>query len=395
MLDPDPRDAPAAASSPGPFGPHGFFERWTLTGERLGGLLERPEPPSPLPGILDPLPSLHLLVGEPKCGKTTLCATLAVAAAAGVPPWHGAGEQFVRLLGGRVLFLSAEQSAERVARTVARIAATLGITDNAWHKRFALLARDSWLPREGASMLRLRSTDEAGGIPRLRRLLADAQAEEDPIRLVAIDSLSRTKPEGAEENDNTAMSDWLGELATLSMDFHAYIVVIHHYGHEKKRARGASSLAAVAQATITFDRIDRHPRRRRLRVVGNAIPEHSVDFDVASSAEPERNVSYFLPVLSLEAELDLAMPMGVPMTEHAIAKAILRRRNPTMAGSSKPSGHLSRSVKEALDRYVGSVVEQLPGERGEWARRASFADAAPAAGKPSSGKDLSDPSREF
>ena len=58
-----------------------------FSGDRLRVLRQRPEPTSPLPGILDPEPHLHVLLGKPKSGKTTFALTLARAWAQGIVPW--------------------------------------------------------------------------------------------------------------------------------------------------------------------------------------------------------------------------------------------------------------------------------------------------------------------
>lgn len=115
------------------------FVTRTISGSILSELLDRPEPLSPLPGILDPTPSLHLLVGPPKCGKTTFCATLAVAAAAGIRPWPTASGP---LPPGRALFISAEQSAHRLFLTLMRIGRTIGVEPSEWLNHMGVVARD-------------------------------------------------------------------------------------------------------------------------------------------------------------------------------------------------------------------------------------------------------------
>ncbi len=83
---------------------------WAFTGDRLRALRSREMPPSPLPGVLDPEPHLHNLVGKQKTGKTRLVGWIALNWSCRRSPWPGAPP----LPGTRVLWISREQPVTRI-----------------------------------------------------------------------------------------------------------------------------------------------------------------------------------------------------------------------------------------------------------------------------------------
>jgi len=60
-----------------------------FTGERLRATRNRPEPESPFPGVLDPEPHLHVLLGQQKTGKTSLVLWIVVRWVLGLASWDG------------------------------------------------------------------------------------------------------------------------------------------------------------------------------------------------------------------------------------------------------------------------------------------------------------------
>jgi hypothetical protein len=265
-----------------------------FSGDRLRATRDRPEPVSPLPGLFDPAPSLHVLLGRPKSGKTTFVLALAQAWAEAGQPWASARP----LPGGRVLVISREQPLARVDATLRRLALHSGRRDSVtWENRMSLVARDSELPAEAKRLLTL---DEAG-LAMLRGGLDRARADGDPYTLAIFDSLSRLKPAGLEERDNDGMSAWLDELAEIALEFKLYLVLIHHVGHSsdpnrsdaRGAGRGASSISAVAQAIWLFERDATDPHVRRVQVDGNAILPAELHFEVADGTAEPGSINYF------------------------------------------------------------------------------------------------------
>lgn len=356
------------------------FTSYTINGDRIRELLERPEPPSLLPGVLDPMPVLHLLVGAPKSGKTTFCANLALAFAAGVSPWPGAPA----LPRGRVVFVSAEQSAERVARMLARVArtsASIPADLDAWTANLGIIARDPYLTTTGDSMLTLDPT----GLDALHHMLAAANELGDPVRLVVLDSLSRLAPPGFDENDNSAVTSYARELASIADRYGVYVLAIHHRGHSRDShraspiaaARGASAYGAVAQVVMTLDVDGARPRRRVLRVAGNAVPEGVFHFTVASATSPESYVEHFRPVLALAQEIALVMPVGGrPMKSRSIATRIAAQRND--GRPTEPSGSLRDTIEAELHRLqlTNAVISEKRAAGVYWTRLAAILQPA-------------------
>jgi hypothetical protein len=362
--------------------PKDHFSTMTLTGDTLRTILDRPAPQSPLPGFLDPRPSLHLLVAEPKVGKTTLCATLAVAAAAGIAPWPGARP----LPQGRVLFVTAEESAAQTAATMERLAKRLGLSREQWTDRLGLLAADDLLKSAGETALTL----NGAGLDQLTRALDSSRKLGDPVRFVFLDSASSLSASaGLDENDNSAVTAWLRPLQALAVRFGVYVFVIHHEGHSKRagtvsRARGASAFGAVARVIWSLDRPKNAPHERRLRVAGNAVPEAEHRFTVTEAAS-HALVESFEPVLSDTEKLDRVTAIGEEVSVAEAAARILRFDGKPVPDRPRDiGGALKDRTKAAFERGVAlGFAERCP-DGGGYRRLASLvadplADLAPAA----------------
>jgi len=242
-----------------------------FTGDRLRAIRTRVTAPSPLPGILDAEPHLHLLQGRQKGGKTTFALSLARAWALGVRPWPGAPS----LPGTRVLVLSHEQPVKRLDDVLRRLQEHAKDGAEGWEDRVVLLGRDQDLPKVGRSLLTL----NAESVAEIRAALLAAREAGDPFGLLVLDSLSRLLPPGIPENDNPEMSAWLDALEDLAIEAGIWVVLVHHVGHSdapgrseaRSAGRGASSIGAVAQVTFLFERVPEEPNRRRLKIDGNAV----------------------------------------------------------------------------------------------------------------------------
>lgn len=159
-------------------------------GVPLEALRLRTTAPSPLPGLLPAEPALVALVARPKVAKTRLALSLAQAWAAGVAPWPGAPA----LPGTAALVVSAEEPAERVARTLRELALLADPRREGWEERLTLVARDAELLPDAARPLLC--LDHAG-LDVLRGVARGAG-------LVVLDSLSRLVPPGTDERTTPA-----------------------------------------------------------------------------------------------------------------------------------------------------------------------------------------------
>ncbi|MCZ7618801.1 MAG: AAA family ATPase [Myxococcota bacterium] len=265
-----------------------------FVGARLRAIRHRPEPVSPLPGLLDPEPHLHNLIGKPKSGKTTFGLDVVRCWGQGLKPWTGAPE----LPGTRALVISREQPVTRIDATLRRLARYAGTGDE-WADRVSIVARDRELSADARRLLTL----DTAGLSLLRDALGSAREAGDPFGFVLLDSLSRLKPPAIEERDNDAITAWLDALEEIASSCGVWLVLIHHVGHmtdagrgeARSAGRGASSLAAVAQVTMLFERVPKSPRLRRIEADGNAILPAEHFFEVAGADADPGAIHFFRP----------------------------------------------------------------------------------------------------
>jgi RecA-family ATPase len=239
-----------------------------------------------------------LLTAKPKVGKSTLAGFMAQAWGCESSPWEGAPA----LPGSRALILSAEQPVERIDATLRRMDVPHDqITRDKWSERVTILARDPELPKSAARMFTLDDTGRA----LLRQSLLRAKREGDPYGLVVLDSLSRLAPDGMDENSNMEATAFLAPLQELAEELGVYIIMIHHVGHAGRgdavsAGRGASAIAAVAQAVWLLSKADSNPRQRTLKIEGNAVSEASLAFEVAGEENEPGAILYWKPVDPLD-----------------------------------------------------------------------------------------------
>ena len=130
-----------------------------LTGAALQEIAESTTAESPLPGFFDPEPSLHILHGPAKTGKTSLAWLWAIDWSLGLPPWVGASA-FPR---SRVLVLSAEQSANKCVRVLNRIGESAGLGHLPdWKDGISIVANRHGAPPAVKTLLRF---DQSGFKP--------------------------------------------------------------------------------------------------------------------------------------------------------------------------------------------------------------------------------------
>jgi hypothetical protein len=343
-----------------------------LTGARLERVRAREERLSPLPGLLDPEPGLTVLIGKPKTAKTRFALSLALAWACGERPWDAAPV----LPGSRVLVISAEQPARRIEQTLRQLEGVAGLSRDRWTEQIVLVARDPELPAAGEPLLSLSNT---GGLTTLRDGLATAKRAGRPFGVVVLDSLSRLKPAEVEENDNDAMSTWLGRLQEIAEEAGAYLVLIHHRGFSERdeartAGRGASAIAAVAQVAWLLEDVPGNARMRRLHVQGNAVLASQLHFEVAGEKSAPGEVLYFRPVDPTEGHRleDLVEP-GEELSISGLAWRIAGRD--PRDGKDRPPGNFVITARELRKRWeVDGLVETFTKGQAQMLRRKAEAE---------------------
>lgn len=294
-----------------------------ISGDALRRVRARPAPVSPLPGYFEPSPGLMLIQGPAKSGKTSLAVAIAQAWCTGTLPWPDAPP----LPGTRAAILSPEQSAQKIDRTLRRMGRLAPEPDiEGWTDRLVVVARDPELSAAGRSLLIL----DAPGLARLRTMLQDARNGGDPYGYLVLDSLSRLKPIGAEENSNDDMTAFLAPLQALAEETGVYIALIHHVGHSSRQdpvgaGRGASAISAVPQVLWLVTRPFEEPRTRTLRVAGNEIDTAEHTFEVCPETEEPGRILYWRPMsprLLETLDLDDYVRPGEAITTSELARRL-------------------------------------------------------------------------
>jgi replicative DNA helicase len=334
-----------------------------ITGDRLRSLRTRPAPQSPIPDLLDPEPSLVVLSARPKSGKTAFALAIARAWVLGAAPWPGAPE----LPGTRALVISREQTATRIDATLRRLsvlAQPIGI--DGWTDRLAIVARDAELPAAARPLLLLDSSGRA----QLRSLLAAQRDAGDPIGLVILDSLSRLMPAEIDEIDNSQMSRWLDELASIATEMRAYVIAIHHAGHStdpsrsdpRSAPRGASAIAAVAQTVWLLDRVPGSPHHRRLAVDGAAVLPAEITLQVApETAEPGEILYFRRAAAATDRDPRSLLEPGETLSTRDLAR---RLAGDALDVDAPPPGDLQRLAAQLRERWrAAGLVTVTDGPR--------------------------------
>lgn len=326
-----------------------------MTALELVALCDQPDPVSPLPGFLDPEPSLHVVHGVAKVGKTNFVWNLVLAWLSGAPPWSGAPS----LPRGRALVLSAEQGVRKCSRVLRRLASSAGFGSiHDWAAGLTIIGRHGAMSDTEKRLLVL----DAEGISLLRRVLRKAKDDGSPYSVVAIDSLSRVKPPGAriDESNDDALAV-LKPLADLAVEMGVYVLLIHHSGHASDRrgkaidgVRGASAIRDVPQVLIVLDKHE-DPRCRVVRVAGNEVPDLFAVFRVANRFENEGFINRF------ELEDDRALDLEKVFAEGPLGLIEFGRRALGWAPDRAPSGGAKAKANAVLESLRDQGVVRKEG----------------------------------
>jgi hypothetical protein len=185
---------------------------------------------------------------------------------------------------------------------------------------------------------------------------------------VVLDSLSRLVPEGFDENDNSHMTAWLAPLQELAEELGAYIVTIHHVGHADRNeartaGRGASAIAAVAQAVWLLENSTDDPRQRKLHIQGNAVPETRLLFSVAGEKNEPGAILYWRPADPLEAySLDELVAEGEEISTTGLA---WRLQGEERVKGKSPKGQYQRKAAQLRESWLRTgAIETFKGGHG-------------------------------
>jgi hypothetical protein len=186
---------------------------------------DRPDPVWTVAGVL-PEVGVGQLYGPSYAGKSYAVADLTLRLCNGLPDWFG--QQIRR--SGPVVSVLMEGAWGYPRRVEAWLAGHPGTSDEAL---FTL--EDEPLDLRDASSV--------------ARLVEDVRAAEiDPV-LVTVDTQSLATP-GTDENSNTDMTQVFANCKRLSAELRCFVLLVHHTGHDKSRARGASAQFANLDAEI-------------------------------------------------------------------------------------------------------------------------------------------------
>jgi hypothetical protein len=323
-----------------------------LTGSSLRDLTERPISASPLPGLMDPEPGLHALIGQNQSGKTTFALHVATAWAAGCSPWMSAPS----LLGSRVLVLSNEQNKSRVVTRVRRLidGRALEVPFDHW-ENLVVIGKDC---RDDLAR-RLRRLDTVG-IDALREGLIHARDQEQkPYGLVVLDSLGRLKPSNLSEQSNDDMVAFLDPLHQLAIDLDVYIVLIHHQGHDTSRGasrsgRGATAIGdcTVAQWVLTQKR----GHHAELAIDGNDVLPRTLVFRISDDSDDKGVIRRFQLEDTVGQRKPQAKPLdlrdhvevGEEFSQKELARRIRAAARPNEDVPKKPGGSYEAQARASI-----------------------------------------------
>jgi hypothetical protein len=187
-------------------------------------LRELPETTWLVEGVL-PDVGVAQLVGPTGEGKTFVALDLALRIANGASDWHGHTVERT----GQVLYVLME-----------------GMHD--WRRRV-----DAWLVANGGSadalLTMAEETVDLASPESVERLAQDIELKEAAPVLIVVDTQALATP-GTDENNNSDMGLVMSHLKRLAQRHRCLVMTVHHTGHDKTRARGASAQKAALDAEI-------------------------------------------------------------------------------------------------------------------------------------------------
>jgi len=336
-----------------------------FSGERLLDLLQRPKPEPIYAGI--PVPGhLWLIVAPALTGKSSLAYWLAMARAAGVPPWDGVPAREA----GRVLLYSIDEAPEQVARRMHGLAAShpAGRLGD-YAKNLVVIGPDRDTDPEALDGLRF----DDQGLATLRAWLEEAEANGEPFAEVYVDAYADVLPLGQSENSNEEATRIGGELERLAVRTGAATTLLHHSGKPRADAgdslvdvrfvgRGASALAAKARVVTALESVSGLPHFRRLRTITNlGRSPKPVTLQVCSPESDAEELIYFRPHDPFTDYRPEAYLSEEFITTNDLAWALAEK---TPKKGKKPPGDACELAAQLRERWhKGGLIEVRAGVR--------------------------------
>jgi len=175
-----------------------------------------------------------VLYGESNAGKTFAAVDLALSVASG-NPWQGR-----QVDQGPVLYLALE-GGNGIANRIAAYRQHHGIADDL---PFAMTSN-------GVDL-----TDDNGAVPIIDTAYQILEDTGDAVRLIVIDTLSRSLC-GGDENSSADMGALVRNVDAIRQETGAHVMLVHHAGKDLARgARGHSLLRAAIDTEIQVSRSD-------------------------------------------------------------------------------------------------------------------------------------------
>lgn len=305
-------------------------------------------------------------VGPSFAGKTALEIWIAMADAAGVPPWDGASASEPRT----TLIYSPDEPAAQVARRIATLAPAHpgGLSAEAYFDRIHVLGLDPSVDSDLLAGLYL----TADGLTRWRNLLRERR----PDRLV-IDAYGDVLPPGATENDNDAARTIGGGLEAIAVETGTEITALHHVGKMPPGAkssdldvrdlgRGASALAQKARAVFSLEEVPGRNHQRLCRTRTNLGPTPApMRLDVCEEGARAPEISHFRRHDPL-AEYDprSLTPESIWISTNDLARSLDRYANPERT-REEPPGVFKTLAKDLRNAWAAEGrIDVRDGQRG-------------------------------
>lgn len=315
------------------------------------------EAPSPLNWLIEGYllqDTLALLFGDPAVGKSLLALDWAASVATG-RPWCGR-----RVSQGSVIYIAGEGHAG-ITRRLKAWALDRGFESE-------LTSASMLISERGAALLDNGNLDDVIAA-------IDNERQNQPIRLIVIDTLHRNMG-GGDENSAKDIGAFIKALDALRTRYGAAVLVVHHSGHANTdRARGSSALRAAVDTEYQLTSTDNERVLTGTKMKDSMEPE-TVGFTLKTvqlpwrSEEGECETSVVLdPTGKIPAPRKARAPESVRTAFKSLIKAI-NAHGTTPPWAPEPGETLPRRVVECEHWRAASYADQ--GEKNQDTKRKAF-----------------------
>lgn len=182
----------------------------------------------------------------------------------------------------------------------------------------------------------------------ITEIKAWAAAMEDPLRLVVIDTLS-TATAGADENNGKDMSLVLANIARISDETGAHVMLVHHMNSEGKKLRGHTSIYANSDQVLLVEK-DEETKIRKLVLAKQKDDEDGIKVEFSLA---QVKIGY-----DLRREKDITSCVILTVTE----KERLQKQQEIQGISVNPTERrFLTNLFESIDKYGRLCVDTRDG----------------------------------